>query len=186
MAKSFLQNLGSKYQKTKNAVSREWLKVNFRSIVKAKDFESGIPKVGNMCMYLYPSPKYKKVLDYYDQAPVVLVIGLYNNGFLGINFHYLPEKLRAYLLDTLMKLHKSNPNEDDRLKVSYAFLNGVSKYKAFRPCVHRYLWSHIKSKIKMVPVSQWENAIYLDVVSFKSETGSASTSRIYADSKAKM
>ena len=54
--------------------------------------------IGRLNMFVY-DPKYKNKLPYYDTFPLVLPIERYDNGFLGINFHYLPYALRARLLD---------------------------------------------------------------------------------------
>ena len=49
-------------------------------------------------MFFY-DPKFKKTLPYYDTFPLVLPLETYNDGFLGINMHYLPIPLRVNLLD---------------------------------------------------------------------------------------
>jgi len=45
---------------------------------------------GLYCFYY--NPKGKTDLPYYDQFPMVLALERYNDGFLGLNFHYLPIK----------------------------------------------------------------------------------------------
>ena len=54
----------------------------------------------NLNMFVY-DPKYKKTLPYYDTFPLVLPLERYNDGFLGLNFHYLPIPLRVRLLDKI-------------------------------------------------------------------------------------
>ena len=47
------------------------------------------PSAFNLNMFVY-DPKYKKTLPYYDTFPLVLPLERYSDGFLGLNFHYLP------------------------------------------------------------------------------------------------
>ena len=62
---------------------------------------SNRPFYGKLNMFLY-DPKFKKKLPYYDTFPLVLPLETYNDGFLGINMHYLPIPLRVRLLDRLV------------------------------------------------------------------------------------
>ena len=59
------------------------------------------PFYGRLNMFFY-DPKYKKTLPYYDTFPLVLPLERYDDGFLGINLHYLTMKLRIRLLDRLV------------------------------------------------------------------------------------
>ena len=54
------------------------------------------PFFGRLNMFFY-DPKLKKKLPYYDRFPLVLPLENYNDGFLGINLHYLPIPLRIKL-----------------------------------------------------------------------------------------
>ena len=51
-------------------------------------------------MFVY-GPKHAKKLPYYDTFPLVLPLERYSDGFLGMNFHYLPIPLRMKLLDKI-------------------------------------------------------------------------------------
>ena len=51
----------------------------------------------------YYDPKGKADLPYYDRFPLVLVLEKYNDGFLGLNLHYLPIKYRVAFLDKLLQ-----------------------------------------------------------------------------------
>ena len=59
------------------------------------------PFYGKLNMFMY-DPKFKKTLPYYDTFPLVLPLEKYDDGFLGINLHYLPIPLRIRLLDRLV------------------------------------------------------------------------------------
>ena len=67
--------------------------------------------VGKLNMFFY-SPKFAKTLPYYDTFPLVLPLEKYNDGFLGINFHYLPIPLRVKLLDRLVDYSNSAKFEE--------------------------------------------------------------------------
>ena len=55
---------------------------------------------GYMYGFVY-DPKWKKELPYYDRFPLIFPVEFDKDGFLGINFHYLPHILRAKLMDAL-------------------------------------------------------------------------------------
>lgn len=119
--------------------------------------------LGSVNLFFYDA-KLKQQLPYWDRFPVALVLDLYNDGFLGLNFHYLPIRARLMLLDKLMDL-KTNTQMDEstRLAASYNVLKGVARYKAFEPCIKRYLSDHIVSQVVPVPAQQWEMVIMLPV-----------------------
>ena len=85
---------------------------------------------GRLYMYAY-DPKMKKELPYYDRFPLVFPFSATQNGFMGLNMHYLPYKLRIVLLDRLMTFKSNNRlDETTRLKYSWQVIDGVSKFAA--------------------------------------------------------
>ena len=123
--------------------------------------------IGNL-YYFYYDPKGKDDLDYYDKFPLVLTLEKYSDGFLGLNLHYLPVQYRVAFLGKLMPyaIH----GDDDgikRLRVSYDILSASKRLKAFRPCIKRYLNSHIRSKVLAVQPNEWDVATFLPVQQFK-------------------
>ena len=75
--------------------------------------------LGNLYCYHY-DPKYKATLPYYDVFPMIMLIGVDNDTFLGLNFHYLPPKLRAILLDRVnAKIAGGVPNWKKNIKNSF-------------------------------------------------------------------
>lgn len=128
--------------------------------------QRGFIEIGSMYFYFY-DPKWKKELPYYDIFPLTIVIEKYSDGFLGLNLHYLPSKYRMLLLDKLMDLSDKNLNYESKLKISYSILNSAARYKEFKPCVKKYLYSHIRSKYIFVQPEEWQNVIFLPVERFK-------------------
>ena len=94
------------------------------------------PTPGVLNMFFY-DPKTKGKLPYYDTFPLVLPIEEYNNGFLGLNFHYLSIPFRVKLLDKMMDYANDNEiNEKTRLRVDYRNLKNINLVK---PTLKRYL-----------------------------------------------
>lgn len=135
-------------------------------------------EIGRMYLFSY-DPKTKDKLPYYDKFPLIFPIEFYNDGFLGINFHYLPPMLRARLLDALYDtINNKKFDETTKLKISYGVLKSATKFKYFQPCVKRYLFSHVRSGFKEIEPNDWNKAILLPTQSFQK----ANESKVYADS----
>ena len=124
---------------------------------------------GRLYFFLY-DPKTKDELPYYDRFPLVLVLEKYDDGFLGLNLHYLPVKYRILFLRKLMQFAiLDDQDEIKRMRVTYDILNASKRFREFKPCVKRYLFPHIKSRILAVQPEEWETAMYLPVHQFKGE-----------------
>ena len=61
--------------------------------------------IGKMYHFFY-DPKHKKTLPYYDRFPLIFPFKSVRGGFLGINLHYLPLRLRLNLWMSSMVLQK--------------------------------------------------------------------------------
>jgi len=123
---------------------------------------------GLYCFYY--DPKTKDDLPYYDKFPLVLILEKYPDGFLGLNLHYLPIKYRVAFLDKLMDYAVYNEeNEVKRLRVTYDILSASKRFREFKPCVKRYLYPHVKSKILTIHPNEWDVAVFLPMYQFKGE-----------------
>ena len=131
--------------------------------------------VGRLNMFVY-DPKLKAKLPYYDTFPLVLPIKRYSDGFLGINFHYLPYALRARLLEQVMKIGGRGSKEDMQIIAGWSKLDRV---RLIKPTVKRYLNNHVRSRFRRIDSEDFVTAIMLPIQRFKK--GSAST--IWADSR---
>ena len=135
--------------------------------------------IGRMYHFFY-DPKHKKTLPYYDRFPLIFPFKRVRGGFLGINLHYLPLRLRAKLMDELYALSRDNRyDEDTRLRISYNILNGAAKYKYFKPCVKHYLTPHVKSRFLEVYAAEWDIALFLPTERFVG----ANKRAVHADSR---
>ena len=134
------------------------------------------PFYGKLNMFMY-DPKFKKTLPYYDTFPLVLPLEKYSDGFLGINFHYLPIPLRIKLLDRLVDF--SNNTEFDyttKLIVDYQKLKSV---KLIKPTIHKYLAGQTKSQFRRIDADEFTIATLLPVQRFKK----ANESVVWKDSR---
>ena len=135
--------------------------------------------IGRMYHFFY-DPKHKKTLPYYDRFPLIFPFKRVRGGFLGINLHYLPLRLRAKLMDELYTLSRDNRyDENTRLNLSYKILNGAAKYKYFKPCVKHYLTPHVKSRFLEVYAAEWDIALFLPTEKFVG----AGKGKVHADSR---
>lgn len=134
---------------------------------------------GNLYMYVY-DPKMKNTLPYYDRFPLVFPYSKTQDGFIGLNMHYLPYQLRIGLLDALL-VFKSNNRMDEttRLKYSWAVIDGVSKYAAAQPCIKQYLMPHVRSQFRKIDADDWATAMLLPVERFEG----ASRQQVWAESR---
>lgn len=140
------------------------------------------PAVGRMYMYFY-DPKTKDTLPYYDRFPLIIMVGPAPRGFMGLNLHYLPLDVRAKFLDALLgTINNERYDESTRFRLSYDMLKRASRLRAFRPCLKRYLSSHVRSRLALVPAPEWEIATFLPTADFEK----ASSSEVYKDSRRKM
>jgi hypothetical protein len=124
-------------------------------------------KLGGMYCFYY-DPKTKDKLEYYDRFPMVLVLDRYNDGFLGLNLHYLPFQYRIAFLGKLMKFAEmDDAGEIQRLRVTYDILTASKRLKEFKPCLKRYLTGHVQSKILAIQSNEWDIAAFLPLQQFK-------------------
>jgi len=134
--------------------------------------------IGRMYMFYYDA-KYKDELPYWDRFPLVFPIELYPDGFLGMNLHYISPLARAKLMDALYSTINNQKNDDTtKLNINYRILKSASQFSYFRPCVKRYLYSHVKSRYFYVTPAEWDTTILLPTEQFVG----ANKSKVYKDS----
>ena len=133
--------------------------------------QSRTPHYGRMNMFFY-DPKGRNTLPYYDTFPLVLPIERYPDGFLGINFHYLPMGLRLKLLDRIVDFSNNTKfDESTIINADYAKLKNI---KEIKPTLKRYLAGRVKTRFRRVdadeftvaallPIARWKNGTQQDV-----------------------
>ena len=134
------------------------------------------PFYGRLNMFFY-DPKYKKTLPYYDTFPLVLPLERYDDGFLGINLHYLPMKLRIRLLDRLVDYSNNTKfDESTRLAVDYSKLKNI---RLIKPTLKRYLAGRVKTQFRRIDADEFTVAALLPVARWKKGTAA----EVYKDSR---
>lgn len=123
--------------------------------------------IGKMYFFAY-DPKLKGILPVYDKFPLVFPIEGYNDGFLGLNLHYLNVDERSMLLENLKKYATDDRmNKNTRLQLSYSLLNSTKRLASpARPCIKRYLLSQLRSRFIEITSNEWDKAILLPVAQF--------------------
>ena len=142
------------YREAENKIDRKVLKLR--------------ANFGDLFAYYY-DPKHRQTLPYYDSFPLVMLIKAEKETFLGLNFHYLPPKLRAILLDRVSaKIGDTIPKWDKLVKIPQ-----------IEPCVKRYRFDHIMRKVIPIKEDEQEIAIFLPLERFRK----ASKSKVWSDSR---
>ena len=168
--------------------SRAWLRAKVKdlkptssALMKDRDRLKNKSMIGRMYFYFY-DPKTKDSMPYYDQFPLVIPIEKYNDGFLGLNLHYIHPKHRMVLLDKLSDTMSNDTyDEKTKLKINYRYLAAASRIFEANPCIKRYLFTQIQSRFLEITADEWDIAAMLPLESFVGAT----TSKVYADSRKK-
>ena len=127
-------------------------------------------------MFFY-DPKGRKTLPYYDTFPLVLPIESYPDGFLGINFHYLPIPLRLKLLDRIVDF--SNNTKFDESTVINANYSQLKNIREIKPTLKRYLAGRVKTRFRRVDADEFTVAALLPIARWKN----GSQAEVYRDSR---
>lgn len=123
--------------------------------------------VGEMFLYHY-DPKHKDKLPYYDVFPLVIPVKRYNDGFLGLNLHYLPYEVRISFMNKLLLLAYTPPGDKrTRMRINYELLRDSAKFSAYAPCLKRYLIEHVRGKITKIQPHEWMMAAYLPIADWR-------------------
>jgi hypothetical protein len=134
---------------------------------------------GDMVMFIYDA-KHKATLPYWDRFPLVFPFKTVQDGFYGINLHYLPYVMRARLLDRLMVLSNDiRLTDSTRLKLSWQTLQGFSQFKPAQVCVKHYLYEQVKTPFKKVHAQDWATVVTLPTEQFQNQGKQA----VWLDSK---
>lgn len=168
--------------------ARDWyrsLALSVRSVkvetIIRKNTEYNRPQIKPGFLYLFNyNPKFKEELPYYDRYPIVFPFEKTEDGFLGMNLHYIPPLYRAKLMDNLYPLiNNEKYDETTKLRMSYKLLNSAARYKYFKPCIKRYLNSHVASKFLIIPANEWDIALFLPLDRFTKQNKNT----VYKDSR---
>ena len=129
------------------------------------------PNFGMMNLFYY-RPKGAAKLPYYDVFPLVIPIGRrLNDGFVGLNFHYLSVPQRWLLLERLSMFQV--PSELDAFDtgegagdVMALFWSKIRRKRGVKPIVKRYLTKNIQSRFLKIELSEMLIALSIPMERF--------------------
>jgi len=168
--------------------ARDWLKAKVKSLspsrtalMKDRDNLKDKSMIGRMYFYFY-DPKLKDMLPYYDRFPLVIPIERYQDGFLGLNLHYISPKQRVILLDKLSNyLNNHRYDETTRIRLSYDHLRNASTIYEGLPCIKKYLYKQVKSRFLEITADEWDIAALIPYEYFDGAT----KNKVWTDSRKK-
>jgi hypothetical protein len=183
-----LKGIRSGQVPARTMTAREWFRDKAKELGKVsenrilKDDTSRLKNktaIGKMYFFIYDA-KHKATLPYYDRFPLIFPVDKTEDGFYGLNMHYLPLQLRAQLMDALYEISNNNRyDETTKLRLSYSILKGAERFKLFKPTFKRYLNSQVRSRFVEVQSTEWDIALWLNSEQFVG----ASKTKVWADSK---
>lgn len=182
------EELNSKNLDPRMEIGRNWLLHKVKSLrptpanlMADREALRNRTMIGRFYFFFY-NPKMKETLPYWDRFPLVVPIARYNDGFLGLNLHYIPPKDRLILLKKLSVYATGSLNDErTRLRLTYPILQATHRAYEATPCIKKYLYPHVQSRFLEIPANEWEIAAALPVQMFKKESASA----VWSESKEK-
>lgn len=147
---------------------------------------------GRMYMFKY-MPKMASKLPYYDMFPVGLVMNVRpDKGYFSmLNFHYLPHKERAEVMDALypfmmfpaVKAKDIGGSLRARVntnRINYEFMKKRMNMRGFLPLWKRYDYKRVVGQYLYVPPVGWDTIMMLPVSRFRK----SGINRVWMDSMA--
>lgn len=129
-----------------------------------KDFDKPKPlQLGSLYLQAYDA-KHKLTLDVWDSLPLFFLLKFRNDGYLGLNLHYMDIGTRVAVLGALME-YANNDKMDDttKLKLSWSLVNNVSQLAPLKDCVKHYLFDHVTSTPVYISPENWETIAKLPI-----------------------
>jgi len=135
-------------------------------LMKSSGLLTSKPLPGFMYLFFYDA-KHKDTLPYWDQFPLVLPYRPVQDGFYGLNLHYLPYLMRFRILGKLHEYASNDKNDiTTKVKLSWKLLSGAAALKPLQVCVKHYLYAHVESRFLTIAYPDWVTASQLPVEKF--------------------
>lgn len=123
-----------------------------------------------------------KTVDAYDQYPLVLVLDKTREGLLGMNFHYLPMKIRFALFESMMPLIAPLPvTQLSLIRLTYGRLM-KRRLIGRGPTIKRYTYGQIRSQAVFISPIEWAVALAYPSERFIKTT----RAQVWAESRANL
>lgn len=135
-------------------------------------------KPGKMITFGYDA-KLKAILPYWDKFPLIIILDVYKDGFMGLNFHYLHPIERNKFLTKVMKFVTESGEPEDmtdkaRFNMTWDVIRNI---RGADKMIHKYLYGHVRTSVLEAPPNEWENAIFLPYHRFVSNSGKSPTAK---------
>jgi len=151
------------------------LKITAEGFYKQSDLQKAKRLLeGRMYTFFYDA-KTKNKLPYWDRFPLVILLELRQDGFMGLNLHYIPPRYRVRLLYELYKyvvFDEDAMAEEEmrmRIKMTYKLIDGISKLKMYKPCFKRYLTTQIEGRALEITPNYWDTMAMLPLAQWQKE-----------------
>jgi len=157
-------------QKVQELLPKPQVRLMIREGIKTQKVTKR-PNFGMMNLFYY-RPKGAEKLPYYDIFPLVIPLGRrLNDGFVGINFHYLSVPQRWLLLERLSMFQMPSEldafdTEEGMGDVMALFWPKIRRKRGVKPIVRRYLTKYIKSYFLKIELSEMLIALSIPMERF--------------------
>ena len=176
----FQNNLDFMFQKVPQKVVEQ--EILDKPPIRGKRIPVNKRNIGKMYMFYY-LPKYRHRLPYYDRFPLVIPFHLEQNTFLGLNIHYLPPRYRTIFMERLYSyLNQRTIDENTRFRLTYKLLKETRKLRYAKPCIRKYDYKWMRSRIINIPAEDWNIAIHMPTERFRKEKRTS----VWADTRSKL
>ena len=128
-------------------------------------------KRGMLANFVY-DPKWKGTLPYYDIIPTSIILAVEGDRFLGINLHYVFWARRIQLANEILKRTQSK-NYIKYKEIKQAWVAAKLPMALSYLCLRWYLFSHIKSEIKVFGWDKYKEIVVDLKPKFKKESEQA-------------
>jgi len=118
------------------------------------------PTYGMLNLFFY-FPEKPERLSYYDMFPLTLPVVKHNNGFTGLNFHYLSVPMRVKLLEIISGGFGDETSQ--QVNVTYS---KIKRHSYVKPTIRRYKANHVGSLFLQIPLEDMLLAAILPVQAF--------------------
>jgi hypothetical protein len=155
---------GSKAKQAKKSVA--WFKRKVGESAKGFKKKAKL-EPGKIFTFGYDA-KYKEVLPYWDKFPLIIVLDVYRDGFMGLNFHYVSPVDRMVFFKKMMKFSTQH-GEVETMTAAAKFnvsWDAVRNVRHADKMIHKYLYGHVKTSLLEAPPNEWENVIFLPYQKF--------------------
>lgn len=129
-----------------------------RKHIRNNDIKPGI------ILFTQYSAKYDKMV--YDRTPLVLILRRGTTHTLGLNFHWVPYRMRITLIRAIMRINKANIKAQKPLKFEYKMLKAFLKKGGYAPCVRLYINRRFTLNGCIIPSTNLLEAAKLNTATF--------------------